>query len=97
VTSLRHVNAVPLFDDGCGNLYGLDLTPDVDSPAVYFFDHERGYEKPEYAAGSSLGTFLLLLAEGDKAQAEGWPHKCELGIDPDLERCPRAPAIWAAG
>jgi len=25
---------------------------------------------------------------------ENWPAKWELTIDPDLERCPRAPAIW---
>lgn len=97
VTQLLHVNAAPLFDDGCGSLYGLDLTPGVGTPAVYFFDHERGYEQPEWAAGSSLGAFLLILADQDRAHAERWPQKWELGIDPDLERCPRAPAIWAAG
>jgi hypothetical protein len=95
VTELLHADAVPLFGDGCGNLYGLDLTPRVNTPAVYFFDHERGYEKPEWAAGSSLGAFLLLLADSDRAYAEGWPSRWELKIDPDLEKCPRAAAIWA--
>lgn len=56
VTELLHANAIPIFDDGCGNLYGLDLTPGVDVPAVYFFDHERSFEKPEWAAGSSIGA-----------------------------------------
>lgn len=97
VTELLHADAVPLFGDGCGNLYGLDLTLGVEVPAVYFFDHERSYEKPEWAAGSSVGAFLLLLADSDRAYAEGWPSRWELGIDPDIEKCPRAPAIWAAG
>ena len=95
VTKLIHADAVPLFDDGCGNLYGLDLTAGVEAPAVYFFDHERNYEKPVWAAGSSLGTFLLLLADSDRAYAEHWPSRWELKIDPDIEKCPRAPAMWA--
>lgn len=97
VTGLLHANAVPLFNDGCGSLYGLDLTSGIETPAVYFFDHEDRYEKPRWAAGSSLGAFMLLLADGDRAHAEGWPQKWELAIDPDIEKCPRAPAIWAAG
>lgn len=97
VTALLHADAVPIFDDGCGNLYGVDLMQEAKTPAVYFFDHERGYENPVWAAGSSLGAFLLLLAEADRAQDEGWPPKWQLGIDPDIERCPRAPAIWSAG
>ena len=95
VTQLLHSDAVPIFDDGCGNLYGLDLTLGVEAPAVYFFDHERDYERPEWAAGSSLGAFLLLLADSDRAYAEHWPPRWELKIDPDIEKCPRAPAIWA--
>jgi hypothetical protein len=97
VTELLHVEAAPLFDDGCGNLYGLDLTPGVETPAVYFFDHERAFEQPEWAAGSSLGAFLLILADQDRAHREQWPRKWELSIDPDLEHCPRAPAVWNAG
>ena len=94
VTELLHADAMPLFDDGCGNLYGLDLTPDVEAPAVYFFDHERGYDTPQYAVGSSLGAFILLLADQDRAFDEGWTPRWELKIDPDLDTCPRAPAIW---
>jgi hypothetical protein len=97
VTMLSHVDAVPLFDDGCGNVYGLDLTPGVETPAVYFFDHERDFEGPAWSAGSSLGAFLLLLADQDRAHDEGWPQKWELAVDPDIDKCPRAPAIWAAG
>ena len=97
VTNLLQANAVPLFDDGCGSFYGLDLTSGVDIPAVYFFDHEDGYERPHWAAGSSLGAFLLVLADADRAYAEGWPDRWELKIDPDIERCPRAPALWFAG
>jgi hypothetical protein len=97
ITKLAHADAAPLFDDGCGNFYGLDLSSNVEVPAVYFFDHERNYEKPEWAAGSSVGAFLLLLADSDRAYAEGWPSGWELRIDPDIEKCPRAPAIWATG
>ena len=94
-TELLHVDAVPLFGDGCGNLYGLDLTPDLETPAVYFFDHERSYETPVWAAGSSLGALLLILADSDRAYAEHWPSRWELNIDPEIETCPRAPTIWA--
>lgn len=94
VTELLAVDALPLFGDGCGNLYGLDLTPGVSAPAVYFFDHERGFEQPEGAVGSSLGAFLLLLADHDRAYEEEWPFRWELKIDPDLNDCPRAPAMW---
>jgi hypothetical protein len=94
---LLHASAAPICLDGYGNLFGLDLREDDHTPAVYFFDANRGYEAPEYAAGSSLGAFMLLLAESDRAFDEGWPPKWELKIDPDIARCPRAPAIWDAG
>jgi hypothetical protein len=97
VTRLLDAQAAPLFDDGCGSLYGLDLTSGTEIPAVYFFDHEDDFKTPRWAAGSSLGTFMLLLANKDRAYKEGWPAKWELQIDPDIERCARAPAIWDAG
>lgn len=97
LTELMHADAVPVFDDGCGNLYGLDVTRGVTAPAVYFFDHERGFDRPLYACGSSLARFMLLLADSDRALDERWPEKWQLKIDPDLEKCPRAPAIWDAG
>lgn len=96
VTKLMHADAVPLFDDGCGSLYGLDLTSGANTPAVYFFDHEDRTDTPSYAAGSSLGVFMLLLADKDQAYDEHWPARWELKIDPDIDKCPRAPAIWAA-
>lgn len=96
-TRLLHAQAVPIFSDGCGSLFGVDLASGDDAPAVYFFDHEDEFEHPRWAAGSSIGAFLLLLADGDRAQREGWAPKWELQIDPDLDRCPRAPAIWNAG
>lgn len=91
---LLHADAVPLVLEGCGNLFGLDLTEGSSNPAVYFFDHETQFDKPQHAVGSSLGTFLLLLAEEDRAYAEGWPTGWQLEIDPDLNRCPRGRAIW---
>lgn len=97
VTELLHVNAIPLFYDGCGNKFALDLTPGIETPAVYFFDHEDLVEAPAWAAGSSLGAFLLLTADHDRALDENWPEKWQLKIDPDLDKCPRARAIWAAG
>jgi len=96
VRSLLHVDALPLFFDGCGNLFGLDLTAGASRRAVYFFDHERGFAKPEYAVGSSIPAFLLVLADHDRAIAERWPQGWELEIDPDLDKCPRAPPIWLA-
>lgn len=62
----------------------------------YLFDHERGFA-PEPAAGSSLGVFLLLLADHDRAYDEKWPACWQLKVDPYIERCPRAPAIWNLG
>jgi hypothetical protein len=94
IKQLLHADAVPLVLEGCGNLFGLDLMPANTSPAVYFFDRETQFDKPVYAAGSSLGAFLLLLADEDRAYAEGWPAGWQLNIDPDLDRCPRARAVW---
>ena len=88
--------AVPLFWDGCGSIYGLDLTSRDGAPAVYFFDKDERYSRPQWAAGSSLGAFLLLLADFSRSFAEHWPLKWQLEIDPDIDRCPRARAIWAA-
>jgi hypothetical protein len=95
-TRLLHVQAVPIFFDGCGSLYGLDLAARGETPAVYFFDHEDGFATPQWAAGSSLGAFLLLLADHDRAYREHWPDRWQLSIDPDIDKCPRAPAIWNA-
>lgn len=89
--------AIPLFWDGCGNLWGADVSKATDHPAVYFFDKADAWEKPAYAAGSSIGTFLLLLAEHDAALDEQRPPGWELTIDPDIDKCPRAPPIWRAG
>jgi len=97
LTDLLHVQAAPLFGDGCGDLYGLDLAAGETVPAVYFFDHEDEFSRPHWAAGSSLGAFLLLLAEKDQAFVEKRPSGWELVIDPDIDKCPRAPAIWNAG
>ena len=94
---LLPAKAIPLFGDGCGNWWGVDLTSNDQVPAVYFFDHEDGFERPQYAAGSSLGAFLLLLADHDRAFQEKWPTGWELRIDPDIDKCPRAPPIWLAG
>jgi hypothetical protein len=87
---------VPIFFDGCGSLFGLDLASGDTTPAVYFFDHADEFAKPRWAAGSSLGAFLLLAADHDQAYEENWPERWQLAIDPDLDKCPRAPAIWNA-
>lgn len=94
---LLEVNAVPLFYDGCGNRFALDITPGVETPAVYFFEWADDDKTPAWAAGSSLGAFLLLAADHHRAFKENWPDKWELKIDPDIDKCPRARAIWAAG
>ena len=96
MTELLPAQAAPLFFDGFGNIYGLDLSSASDPPAVYFFDDWDLYERPHYAAGSSLGRFLLLLAEQRTAFDEGRSAGWELEIDPDIEKCPRAPALWNA-
>lgn len=95
--ALLPAQAVPIFSDGCGSLYGLDLSSGDQKPAVYFFDHEDLFARPHWAAGSSLGRFLLLLAQHDQAVDEGRAAGWELSIDPDIDKCPRAPPIWLAG
>jgi hypothetical protein len=95
--ALLPAQAVPIFSDGAGSLYGLDLTSGVARPAVYFFDHEDLFERPRWAAGSSLGHFLLLLGQHDQAIEEGRAPGWERGIDPDIDKCPRAPPLWLAG
>ena len=90
-------HAVPIFSDGCGSLYGVDLDAGDATPAVYFFDHQDDFRRPRWAAGSSIATFLLLLADGDRACRENWPPKWELAIDPGLEQCARTTAIWNSG
>lgn len=96
IETLLPAKAIPIFDDGCGSLFGVDVSSATDWPAVYFFDKEHEFKYPSYAAGSSIGTFLLLLAEHDIALHEKRPPGWELNIDPDLARCPRAPPIWLA-
>ena len=95
--ALLPVQAVPIFSDGAGSLYGLDLSSSAASPAVYFFDQEDLFERPRWAAGSSLGNFLLLLGQQDRALEEGLTPGWECDIDPDIDKCPRAPPIWWAG
>jgi len=95
--SLLHAHAAPIFFDGNGSLYGLDLSSESQRPAVYFFDHEGLFERPRWAAGSSIGRFLLLLAQHDQAISENRAAGWELSIDPDLDKCPRAPPFWLAG
>ena len=92
VKNLLHVQAVPIAGDDSGNYYGVDLSGD-DYPAVYIFDHERNYEI-EACVGSSIGAFLLILAKEDQAHDESWPEGWQLKIDPDIEKCPRAPPPW---
>jgi hypothetical protein len=96
ITQLLHVEAVPVMSDGCGDLFGLDLSDRNTRPAVYFFDHEDGFARPRWAAGSSLGRFLLLMANHDRAYDEQWPADWWLSIDPDIVRCRRASALWLA-
>ncbi len=95
--ALLPAQAVPIFSDGAGSLYGLDLTSGVARPAVYFFDHEDLFERPRWAAGSSLGHFLLLLGQHDQAIDEGRAPGWEKSIDPNIDRCAWAPPIWLAG
>jgi hypothetical protein len=95
--ALLPAQAVPIFSDGAGSLYGLALTSGVASSAVYFFVHEDLFERPRWAAGSSLGHFLLLLGQHDQAIDEGRTPGWECDIDPDIDKCPRAPPIWLAG
>ena len=66
------------------------MTAGANTPAVYFFDHEDRSDTPNYAAGSSLGVFMLLLADKDRAYDEHWPARWELKLDPDIDKCPGA-------
>ncbi len=94
ISDLLPAQAIPIFGDGNGNLFGVDFSSGEASPAVYFFDHEEGFETPRYAAGSSISMFLLLLGEDEAAWREQRPSGWELRIDPDIDRCTRVPPIW---
>ena len=96
IRALAPAQAVPIFSDGCGSLYGLDLSAGDQRPAVYFFDHEDLFDRPRWAAGSSIGHFLLLLGQHDQAIEEGRSPGWERSIDPDIDKCPRAPPLWLA-
>lgn len=91
--AFKAFDAVPIFGDGCGNTYAVDLAADH---AVYFFDAHSSRQEPDCAAGSSIARFLLLLADHDRALQEQWLVRWELRLDPDIDKCVRAPAIWNA-
>ena len=65
--------------------------------AACYESWEDLFERPRWAAGSSLGHFLLLLAQQDRAIEEGRTPGWERRIDPNIDKCPRAPPIWLAG
>jgi hypothetical protein len=95
-TKYLDIGAIEIFSDECGNPYVLDLTSGDQTPAVYFIDHEDDPPVLAYAAGSSLGACMLLIGEAERAfvAREKLPDRWELTIDPDIEKCPRAPALW---
>jgi hypothetical protein len=93
ITRLLDAKVVPIFFDGVGNLYAFDVDPAVQTPAVYLFDHEREFAL-EHIAGTSLGSFLLILGDMDRAIAEDWPEGWQLRIDPDLDKSSKAPPEW---
>lgn len=96
IDELLHVNAVPIFSDGSGNYFAVDLQSPGDSPPVYHFERAWNFRSPGFAVGSSIAKFLLLAAGADgtgngfDAEDRDWV----LSIDPDIEKCPRAPALW---
>lgn len=95
-TKYLELGAIEVFSDECGNPYVLDLTSGDQTPAVYFIDHEIDPPVLGFAAGSSLGACMLLIGEDERAffAKEERPDRWELAIDPDIEKCPRAPALW---
>lgn len=94
ICELLHLNFLPVFSEGCGNTIAMDITPGVQDAALYFFDHEGWMDAPDYAVASSLGAFLLLAVAEYEAGDEELPEKWQLEIDPDIEKCSRAPALW---
>jgi hypothetical protein len=87
-------DAVPLFTDGNGSLFGLDLLDAGPRRGVYFFDHIDSFKFPAWPAGSSLATFLLFLGDRDRALQEGWPDDWMEKIDPEIKNCPRVEPRW---
>src|SRR5699024_2926796 len=73
IDRLLPVQAVPIFDDGSLNAYGVDLSSGSDAPAVYFFSLENTIDledpdvvqPPVWAAGSTIARFLLSLPGED--------------------------------
>jgi hypothetical protein len=94
---LLDVEALPVFRDKRGNLFGLDLSAETERPDVYFFERASNFSKPAWAAGSSLGAFMLLLSDYDRAYQQSWPTGWEARIDPSISACLRAPPAWRLG
>lgn len=87
-------DAVPIFSDGAGSMFGLDLQYPGPKHGVYFFDHVDSFKFPARPAGSSLATSLLILGDWDRALDEGWPEDWMEQIDPDIRNCPRVAPKW---
>ncbi len=98
-TRYLDLGVIEVFSDEYGNAYVLDLTAGDSTPAVYFIDHEHDPPVLGFAAGSSLGVCMQLLGEEERAflAKEDLPDRWQLDIDPDIDKCPRARAIWNAG
>ncbi|WP_141653169.1 SMI1/KNR4 family protein [Phenylobacterium immobile] len=86
--------AVPLFSDGCGSIFGLDLQYPGPRHGVYFFDHIDRFKFPSQPVGSSLATSLLILGDWDRALQEGWPDDWMEKIDPEIKNCLRVEPKW---
>jgi hypothetical protein len=93
---LLDVQALPVFRDRRGALFGIDLSVETDRPDVYFFQRVQGVWTARWAAGSSLGAFMLLLSDYDRAYQQNWPAGWEQTIDPSIINCHRAPPAWLA-
>ena len=47
-------------------------------------------------SGIVAGRLLVLYGDHDTPK-DDWFDRWELGVDPDIDKCPRARAIWNAG
>ena len=96
---------IPVAGDGTGKYYVLDSRTEVkQGHPVFFLDHERGLNEPEYVVASNIWQFLRFLLQEELDRQRGgrssWPFHADsvLTLDPVLASCTEvAPLPWSAG
>jgi cell wall assembly regulator SMI1 len=79
---------LPIAGDGVGNYYVIDTKISrAGTNPVYFLDHERDLDHPQYIVASDLWKFLLFLfkreIEWKKTRTATWPFNKSIVLADD--------------